>query len=639
MARRTDGLVLRSFRTLFEQGVIGELTDGQLLERFATAGADDGDGDSDGDGAAESAFAAIVERHGPMVLRICRNHLRDANDVEDAFQATFLVLVQKARALWVEGSLGPWIHRVARRIAIRARANAARRRDHERRAAESRPEQAEGPPARDDGLMALVHEEIDRLPERCRVPLILCDLEGLTHEQAARHLSWPVGTVKSRLMTGRSRLRARLVRRGAAPAALAVHAALAGSGSAGAGLAALAPTVPALVPTSLVQATIRAARLVAQHAGHPAAGTVPAAVALLMEGAYATMSFTKIKLGLLACGLVAGGAVVAAQQAHRDPLPSSRPSPSRSSAASVDEARWPRASSARSRAVYDDDPAVAREVARLDLDLLESEVELLKERVENALREMVKVESLGDQGNEHYGPEERERARASYEAARRAFLEKAAEGFRAKRMADGAEDAPADRDKPSAAAPAPGNPPPTASSRAPAAAVGSVDMDAVFKRYERVKRVEDQRRADVEDRRRQIARLEAQAGESFDLLKKLAPQSEDYRRQADRLTEIKTRIDGERQGMEREISARQSRDVASVLEDVRGVIAELAQKRGLDFVVKVSSDPRPDDNPMDVMAAAKRSVIYANPRNDITEEVIRELNRRDRAAAHGDRRR
>ena len=87
-----------------------ELTDGQLLERFAT----------DGGEAAELAFAALVERHGPMVLRVCRGVLRDPNDVEDAFQATFLVLVRKARALWVEDSLGPWLHRVARRIATRA---------------------------------------------------------------------------------------------------------------------------------------------------------------------------------------------------------------------------------------------------------------------------------------------------------------------------------------------------------------------------------------------------------------------------------------------------------------------------------------------------------------------------------------
>src|SRR5262249_29254946 len=156
----------RQIRALFDLGIIGELTDGQLLERFATSGGE----------AAERAFAALVERHGPMVLRICRNHLRDPNDVEDALQATFLVLVQRSRSLWVEDSLAPWVHRVARRIAIRARASAARRRDRERRAAEGRPTMISDPGG-DDGLMALLHEEIDRLPERCRVPVVLCDLE------------------------------------------------------------------------------------------------------------------------------------------------------------------------------------------------------------------------------------------------------------------------------------------------------------------------------------------------------------------------------------------------------------------------------------------------------------------------------
>src|SRR5262249_11889319 len=129
MARRSGEMVLRQIRALFNLGVVGERSDGQLLERFATAGGE----------AAELAFAALVERHGPMVLRICRGVLRDRDDVEDAFQATCVVLVRRARSLWVEDSLGPWIHRVARRIAVRARANASARRDRERRAAEARP--------------------------------------------------------------------------------------------------------------------------------------------------------------------------------------------------------------------------------------------------------------------------------------------------------------------------------------------------------------------------------------------------------------------------------------------------------------------------------------------------------------------
>jgi HlyD family secretion protein len=199
-----DRVALGELRTLFSVGTVGELTDGQLLERFAT---DRGE-------VAERAFAALVERHGPMVLRVCRGVLVDAHDAQDAFQATFLVLVRRARALWVRDSLGPWLHQVAFRTAACARTKAARRRRHERRAAMPTEEvRAEV----ENRVGAALHEEIERLPERYRAPLVLCDLEGSTHEQAARSLGWPVGTVKSRLSRGRERLRDRLARRGLAP--------------------------------------------------------------------------------------------------------------------------------------------------------------------------------------------------------------------------------------------------------------------------------------------------------------------------------------------------------------------------------------------------------------------------------------
>jgi HlyD family secretion protein len=197
-----DAAVLRQLRTLFNVGTVRELTDGQLLEQFAT---DRGE-------VAELAFAVLVERHGPMVLRVCRGVLADAHDTQDAFQATFLVLVRKARALWVRDSLGPWLHQVAYRTATRARSEAARRHRHERLAARSEEAEVRSQPS--DELEKTLHEEINRLPERYQAPVVLCDLEGCTHEQAARHLGWPVGTVKSRLSRGRERLRGRLLRRG-----------------------------------------------------------------------------------------------------------------------------------------------------------------------------------------------------------------------------------------------------------------------------------------------------------------------------------------------------------------------------------------------------------------------------------------
>ena len=235
MAIGKDGAVLRQLRTLFNVGTVRELTDGQLLERFAT----------DRDDAAELAFAVLVERHGPMVQRVCRGVLADPHDTQDAFQATFLVLVRKARALWVRDSLGPWLHQVAYRTASCARSSAARRRRHERGAA--RPESAGlVEPAAE--LERLLHHEIDRLPERYRAPLVLCDLEGHTHEQAARDLGWPVGTVKSRLSRGRERLRGRLLRRGLTPDAGLIASALRLDGSS-------ASFSSAIVDTTAVAAT------------------------------------------------------------------------------------------------------------------------------------------------------------------------------------------------------------------------------------------------------------------------------------------------------------------------------------------------------------------------------------------------
>ena len=153
VAIRSNAAVLRQIQTLFDVGVIGDLTDAQLLERFTTLDRE----------AAELAFAALVERHGPMVLRVCRNLLKNPQDAEDACQATFFVLVRKARFLWVQDSLAPWLHRVAHRVASRARASTLRRREHERRAAELKLKVVYDR-RRCRGSAGLLHEEIDRLP-------------------------------------------------------------------------------------------------------------------------------------------------------------------------------------------------------------------------------------------------------------------------------------------------------------------------------------------------------------------------------------------------------------------------------------------------------------------------------------------
>jgi RNA polymerase sigma factor (sigma-70 family) len=203
MARVPPGTALRQIHCLFNEGTVAGLSDAQLLERFA----------SRRDGV---AFEAMVHRHGPMVLAVCRGILKDPNDAQDAFQATFLVLVRKAGSLWaVKGSLGSWLYRVAHRIAIQANAGAARRREVERRAGEMADPSSADRGAGSDILPAL-HEEIGRLPEKYRSPIVLCHLEQMTHEEAARHLGWTVGMVRGRVAKARELLRARLSRRGVA---------------------------------------------------------------------------------------------------------------------------------------------------------------------------------------------------------------------------------------------------------------------------------------------------------------------------------------------------------------------------------------------------------------------------------------
>ncbi len=178
------------------------------------------------------------------MLRVCQAVLRDSHDAQDAFQATFMVLVKKARGLWVRASLGPWLHQVAHRIASCARLANARRRRHEKQAASlSADYTAASSP---DDLGEVLHREVSRLPEQYRTAVVLCLLEGLTPEQAAQQLGWPAGTVHSRLARGRERLRGRLTRRGLAPGIV--------------GAALLLASEPAgAVPPSLVAAMGRAA--------------------------------------------------------------------------------------------------------------------------------------------------------------------------------------------------------------------------------------------------------------------------------------------------------------------------------------------------------------------------------------------
>jgi RNA polymerase sigma factor (sigma-70 family) len=178
------------------------MIDSQLLERFVTRND-------------PSAFQDLVQRHGPAVLRACRRHLNDHGEAEDALQATFLILLRRAPSIRDPERLGRWLVGVAKRVALRSRRQGTLRSQREVRWAATRPESLE-PETPLDEVRRVVREELNLLPDSYRLPLALCYLEGLTHEEAANRLGWPVGTVKVRLVRGRRQLRDRLDRRGLA---------------------------------------------------------------------------------------------------------------------------------------------------------------------------------------------------------------------------------------------------------------------------------------------------------------------------------------------------------------------------------------------------------------------------------------
>ena len=190
---------------LFHQGSFAGLSDGELLEHYLSRRPE----------TAEVAFATLVERHGPMVLSVCRAVLRDREDTQDAFQDTFLVLVRRAGSIRKRGSLQSWLFGVARRVAYQVKVQAARRRRLTREVAAR--EAAVPADSQYDDLRAILVDELERLPEKYRAPVLLCDMDGLTQAEAARRLGCPVGTVGVRLVRARQRLRGQLIRRGNRP--------------------------------------------------------------------------------------------------------------------------------------------------------------------------------------------------------------------------------------------------------------------------------------------------------------------------------------------------------------------------------------------------------------------------------------
>jgi RNA polymerase sigma factor (sigma-70 family) len=260
------------------------VTDGQLLADYL-------------DGRDEAALAALVRRHGPMVWGVCRRVLCNYHDAEDAFQATFLVLVRKAASIASRELLANWLYGVAYQTALNARRTGAKRRARERQVAEMREPEA----VRQDlwhDLRPLLDQELSRLPDKYRIPVVLCDLEGMTRKEAVRQLDVPEGTVAGRLARARTMLAKRLGRRGVALSGGALAVVLSQNAAS------------ACVPTSVVASTIKAASLFA--AGQAAAaGAISVKVTALTEGVLKTMLLTKLKtatLVLLTVALLGTGA-------------------------------------------------------------------------------------------------------------------------------------------------------------------------------------------------------------------------------------------------------------------------------------------------------------------------------------------
>jgi RNA polymerase sigma factor (sigma-70 family) len=285
MIQRRGSSVSRQIEVLWNLGTLSAMSDTQLMARFRDGG----------DPARESAFRELVHRHGPMVMGVCRQVLRHPHDVEDAFQSTFLLLVHKSRSITAPESLGPWLHSVAYRTAWRARNTVSRYRQAE--STELEAVETRSTDADHLDLRPVLHEELGRLPDKYRAPIVLCHLEGKTHEEAARLLRWPVGTLSGRLSRGRQLLKSRLERRGlAVPSIILLCSWL---------------DIPRAVPVSLVDLAVKVAT------SFTAGKSISVSVLSLTHGVLRTMllkKFKTISLAVLLLGAVTGGVGV---WAHR----------------------------------------------------------------------------------------------------------------------------------------------------------------------------------------------------------------------------------------------------------------------------------------------------------------------------------
>ncbi len=312
MAVKLGNAVLGEIGTLFAVGTIGGLSDGQLIEQFLSGPRN----------SAEAAFAALVGRHGAMVMGVCRRLLSDPNDADDAFQATFLVLARRARSIARRELLANWLYGVAYRTARVARTRAALRLAKERRVIDVLRTRSTQEDEGCGDLLVLLDQELSRLPEKFRIAVVLCELEGRSRKEVALRLGIAEGTLSSRLARARVLLRDRLQKRGLALSAGALAAGLARDVSA------------AAVRPALADATVQAAL------NYATGGMVSWSVTVLAEGALKAMFLTKLKAAAVAllalCTMASLAALATARmQAGRDhrrsvaAVPTANPRPAR----------------------------------------------------------------------------------------------------------------------------------------------------------------------------------------------------------------------------------------------------------------------------------------------------------------------
>ena len=355
--RRAGVEAAGDLQSLVQAGSLVGLCEEELLVRFV-------------EGKDARAFEFLLERHGPMVLGVCRNLLADPNDVEDAFQATFFLLIRKGSTIRRPGSLAAWLHGVAHRTALRLRRSARTIRLMTDPVERSRP-----CPIEDREQIVQLHREIESLPEKYRLPIILCYLEGLTHDDVAARLRWPVGTVRGRLARARDRLRKRLSRTGVELFA---------------GFPRALERV-CLTPDKVPGGLLRSTTTLLEH-------TASLRVSTLTRGVVLAMIFDKLKwtlatLTVAAVILVGAGVGLRAFASQHEPTTPQRPGHSGAARVQVVKAEGTQVAAEREKA------ADQLEEHRTEAELLEMETSALASSIKRNIESIKQIETTPNLGS------------------------------------------------------------------------------------------------------------------------------------------------------------------------------------------------------------------------------------------------